>query len=84
MMTLNHDKFAILTGDGLCSFPGLLEGIWRPPMTGVGLQVYINAYNTIWVFVFACVIYAVVRVCSCHYGVGGDRCQQCRGGGGVP
>ena len=41
--------------------PGLLESLFRPPMSGPGLQLYINAYNTIWVFVFVCVAYAVVR-----------------------
>ena len=41
--------------------PGLLESLFRPPMSGPGLQLYINAYNSVWVFVFVCVAYAVVR-----------------------
>lgn len=46
--------------------PGLLESLFRPPMSGPGLQLYINAYNTIWVFVFVCVAYAVVRCPGLH------------------
>lgn len=42
--------------------PGLLESLFRPPMSGPGLQLYINAYNSIWLFVFVCVAYAVVRL----------------------
>jgi len=41
--------------------PGLLESVFRPPMGGPGLQIYINAYNSVWLFVFVCVAYAVVR-----------------------
>ncbi len=40
--------------------PGLLESVFRPPMGGPGLQIYINAYNSVWLFVFVCVAYAVV------------------------
>ncbi|KAK9832642.1 hypothetical protein WJX81_006487 [Elliptochloris bilobata] len=39
--------------------PGLLESLFRPPMSGLGLQLYINAYNSVWLLVFVCVVYAV-------------------------
>lgn len=43
-----------------CRLPGLFENLFRPPSSGPGLQVYISAYNTIWLFVFVCVAYGVV------------------------
>ena len=43
-----------------CSVPGLLEQIIKPPMRGAGLTIYIQLYNSIFFFVFACVLYAVV------------------------
>lgn len=30
-----------------CSLPGLLESVFRPPIGGPGLQLYISLYNTI-------------------------------------
>ena len=45
----------------LRSVPGLLENILRPPSGGFGLSLYINAYNTIFLFVFLAVLYAMVR-----------------------
>lgn len=39
--------------------PGLLENVFRPPSSGPGLQAYISVYNSIWLFVFACVAYGV-------------------------
>ena len=44
----------------LCSIPGLLEQIVRPPMGGAGLTIYIQVYNSIFFFVFASVLYAAV------------------------
>ena len=43
-----------------CRVPGLLEQIIKPPMRGAGLTIYIQLYNSIFFFVFACVLYAVV------------------------
>lgn len=45
----------------LCRIPGLIEQILKPPMGGPGLSLYINLYNTIFLFVFLGVLYAVVR-----------------------
>ncbi|BDA47239.1 Protein TIC 20-v, chloroplastic [Coccomyxa sp. Obi] len=39
--------------------PGLLENILRPPSGGFGLSLYMNAYNTIFLFVFLAVLYAM-------------------------
>ena len=44
----------------MCSIPGLLEQIVRPPMGGAGLTIYIQVYNSIFFFVFASVLYAAV------------------------
>ena len=43
-----------------CRLPGLFENIIRPPAGGPGLQLYMSLYNSIWLFVFACVSYGVV------------------------
>jgi uncharacterized membrane protein len=43
----------------LLVFPRLLEDVFRPALSGPGLQIYISLYNTIWLFVFACVAYGV-------------------------
>ena len=54
-----------------CRLPGLFENLFRPPTSGIGLQIYINIYNSIWLFVFACVAYGVVRLlAACHALVG--------------
>eukprot|EP00884_Botryococcus_braunii_P010142 jgi/Botrbrau1/19129/Bobra.0077s0041.1 len=45
--------------DIILILPSLVENIFRPPMSGPGLQIYITGYNTVWVFVFASVVYAV-------------------------
>ena len=45
----------------VCSVPGLLEQVIKPPMGGAGLTIYIQLYNSIFFFVFASVLYAVVR-----------------------
>ena len=40
--------------------PGLIESVLRVrPMGGPGLQLYITGYNTIFIFIFACVVYGV-------------------------
>ncbi|KAK9823459.1 hypothetical protein WJX72_002907 [[Myrmecia] bisecta] len=39
--------------------PGLLESVLKPSLSGPGLPIYINAYNTIWLFVFTCVAYGI-------------------------
>lgn len=44
----------------VCSLPGLFENLIKPPSSGPGLQAYISLYNSIWLFVFACVAYGVV------------------------
>ena len=42
------------------SLPGLLESVLHlQPMGGPGLQLYITGYNTIFLFLFACVAYGV-------------------------
>ena len=46
----------------LCRLPGLFENLFRPPSSGPGLQAYISLYNSIWLFVFVCVAYGVVRI----------------------
>ncbi|EFN53875.1 hypothetical protein CHLNCDRAFT_136015 [Chlorella variabilis] len=45
--------------DIILILPGLLESIFRPPMGGPGLQLYITTYNSIFLFLFACVAYGV-------------------------
>jgi hypothetical protein len=44
--------------------PGLIEQLFRPPMGGPGLSLYINIYNTIFLYVFLAVLYAVVSLYS--------------------
>ncbi len=44
----------------LCSLPGVLENVLRPPLGGPGLAIYMTIYNTIWLFTFASVAYGVV------------------------
>lgn len=50
-----------LRGVSVRSLPSLVENLFRPALSGPGLQLYITCYNTIWIFVFASVVYAVVR-----------------------
>lgn len=53
-----------------CRLPGLFENLFRPPTSGIGLQVYINIYNSIWLFVFVSVAYGVVsarKTCCMQY-----------------
>lgn len=46
--------------DILLVIPGLLESLLgRAPMSGFALQIYINAYNTIWLFVLGSFLFAV-------------------------
>ncbi len=46
--------------DIILILPGLLEGVFKVrPMGGPGLQLYITGYNTIFIFIFACVAYGV-------------------------
>lgn len=37
--------------------PGVFEQVLKPPMSGFGLTIYINIYNTIFFFVLACWLY---------------------------
>jgi uncharacterized membrane protein len=49
--------------DILLVIPGLLESILgKAPMSGFALQIYINAYNTIWLFVLGSFLFAVGKV----------------------
>lgn len=45
--------------DILLVLPGVLEMVFRRPSDGFLLQVYITAYNSIWLFTFACFAYGV-------------------------
>ena len=45
-----------------CSLPSLLERVFPTPMGGPGLQIFIQIYNTIFLFVFICVSYGIVRI----------------------
>ena len=45
--------------DILLILPRLLESLVTPPTAGWGLQAYISAQNTVWLFVTACVLYGV-------------------------
>ncbi|DBB11553.1 TPA: hypothetical protein ACH3X3_006949 [Trebouxia sp. C0006] len=45
--------------DVVLILPGLFENLIRPPSSGPGLQAYISLYNSIWLFVFACVAYGI-------------------------
>ncbi|KAK9864431.1 hypothetical protein WJX84_007833 [Apatococcus fuscideae] len=45
--------------DILLILPSLLERVFKIPMGGPGLQIYIQAYNTIFLFVFICVAYGI-------------------------
>lgn len=40
--------------------PSILESVFRPPAGGIGLQLYINLYTAIFLFIFVCVSYAIV------------------------
>lgn len=52
--------------DVVLILPGLIESVLKlRPMGGPGLQLYITAYNTIFIFVFACVAFGVA---SCMAG----------------
>lgn len=46
--------------DIILILPGLFETLFRGgPMVGAGLQIYITVYNTIFLFLLACVVYGV-------------------------
>ena len=46
--------------DIILILPGLLESVLQVrPMGGAGLQLYITLYNTIFLFIFACVAYGI-------------------------
>lgn len=46
--------------DIILILPGLIESVLQVrPMGGPGLQLYITGYNTIFIFIFACVAYGV-------------------------
>jgi uncharacterized membrane protein len=46
--------------DILLVLPGLLESVFKfRPMGGPGLAIYINGYNSIFIFVFVCVAYGI-------------------------
>lgn len=52
--------------DIILILPGLIESVMKiRPMGGFGLQIYINVYNFIFLFIFACVLYGVA---SCILG----------------
>ena len=45
---------------GVCRLPGLIESVLRiQPMGGAGLQIYIQIYNGIFLFILASVAYGV-------------------------
>lgn len=48
----------------VCAVPGLIERTFHPPTAGVGLDIYINLYNSIFLFTFVSVVFAVVRYAS--------------------
>ena len=43
----------------LLILPSLFENLFRMPTSGFGLSAYISAYNTIWLFILFCFVYAV-------------------------
>ena len=46
--------------DIILILPGLLESVFKfRPMGGPGLQLYISGYNTIFIFIFACVVFGI-------------------------
>lgn len=45
--------------DILLVLPGVLEMVFKRPTDGFLLQTYITAYNSIWLFTFACFAYGV-------------------------
>ena len=45
--------------DILLILPRLIESLISPPTAGWGLQAYISAQNTVWLFVTACVLYGI-------------------------
>ena len=46
--------------------PGLFESVLKiRPMGGTGLQIYMTLYNTIFIFIFACV---AIGIASCLAG----------------
>lgn len=45
--------------DVVLILPSLLENLFRAPSGGLGLSVYISAYNTIWLFILCSFVYAV-------------------------
>jgi len=55
--------------DIILILPGLIESLLRlQPMGGIGLQIYVQAYNAIFLFVFACVVYGVGSCMAGRYG----------------
>ncbi|KAI8112112.1 hypothetical protein M9434_003436 [Picochlorum sp. BPE23] len=47
--------------DIILILPGLLENVLKiRPMGGIGLQIYIQIYNAIFLFIFAAVVYGIV------------------------
>jgi uncharacterized membrane protein len=39
--------------------PSLVESLFRAPQGGMGLSLFISAYNTVWLYVVACVLVGV-------------------------
>eukprot|EP00891_Asterochloris_glomerata_P006176 jgi/Astpho2/6176/Aster-03590 len=63
-------RFAVLQAvllDIVLILPSLIENLIRPPSSGPGLQLYISAYNTVWLFVFLCVSYGAVSAIGCCF-----------------
>ena len=65
------DRFVRFNGqqaillDILLILPSLVESLFRAPQGGVGLSIFVSAYNSIWIYVVACV---AVGVGSCLAG----------------
>lgn len=57
-MAGNPGIWGLIEHVSLCRFPSLIEQVLRPSGS-LGLQLQINLYNTIWLFVATCVAYGV-------------------------
>lgn len=59
---VRYNALQALLLDILLIVPSLLESTFRvQPGGGAGLSIYITGYNSIFLFIFVCVVYAVVR-----------------------
>lgn len=63
-----------------CSIPQvILGGIFKPPADELGFQIYVSAYNTIFLFIAISTAYGMVSLATLVYAVQFCEVVGCRG-----